>query len=217
MSKSHMISVGCLVVMSLVHCATGQESKKSFKTLKCTLSLPDETFQWIDLQETIKPIAMFGNEAGLKMWLMAEKVGDTATMDEPFIKKFEEKLMGPANGTKISGSTIEFRGLSCYEFRMKMPQSEVIVTSRAFFANKHMYILHVTSRPGDEDRARVLFKSFEFIGEPVKHISSDIAILDHFLSAIAGFIGIAFVFYCLKGLFKKKKKDTLLGVDDMND
>ena len=136
---------------------------------RCSLTLPDDGYFWLDHSPAPDALAAFGNDAGLNVVLLARKTPDGFVLDEAAVATFDKGLENNRKGTKVAGAMTQFNGVPCYELHLRVNNDNSLVTVKVFVANGYLFQLFVrgSGLPLEErDKLEPIFSAFKFVGQP---------------------------------------------------
>ncbi len=150
--------------------ASASDTTRVFPDYQCRVSLPDQSYSWIDPTQIPGATAAFRDDTGIIAILIALKTPKEFKRVDP--RGIDDGFCTPGQITKIKGENTIFRGTECYQLTARVEQTGAIISIRAFAARGNMYqfqVIDQTSPYLTPSQQEKIFAAFDFAG-----IASDI-------------------------------------------
>ncbi len=145
--------------------ANASDMTRAFPDFQCVVSLPDQSFSWINPAQIPGATAAFRDDTGHIAILIALKTPKEFKRVDP--RGIDDGFCTPGQITKIKGENTIFRGTECYQLTARVEQTGAIVYVRAFAARGNMYqfqVIDQTSPYLTPSQVEKIFTAFNFSG-----------------------------------------------------
>lgn len=154
-----------LIVLGAPLTANASDTTRVFPDYQCRVSLPDQSYSWINPTQIPGATAAFRDDTGIIAILIALKAPKEFKRVDP--RGFDDGFCIPGQITKIKGENTIFRGTECYQLTARVEQTGAIIWIRAFAARGNMYQFQVLDpsnpylTPSQQEK---IFAAFNFVG-----------------------------------------------------
>lgn len=145
--------------------ANASESTMVFSNYQCRVSLPNQSFSWIDSTQIPGATAAFRDDTGIIAILIVLKAPKEFKRVDP--RGIDDGFCTPGQITKIKGENTIFRGTECYQLTARVEQTGAIVSIKAFAARGNIYqfqVIDQTSPYLTPSQQEKIFTAFDFTG-----------------------------------------------------
>lgn len=167
-----------IVILSiLTGPAFGHPQTKDFTKYNCSLTLPDQTWQWSDNTGIPNAIAFAQSSEGFLMILTAMRQGRNVPINGEFVKGFESAAIKPG-GRKIQGQTVIYNNVPCYQLIADQGISDMLSYTRVFYGDQNAYSVQFLIPKDiqvDANTLNHLYGAFTFITAPTLEYPDDVS------------------------------------------
>ena len=177
---------------------------KSFADLGCSVSLPDESWQWENVPNVT---AAMSSEAGVVLTLAVKPAPAGFKIDDKFITSFEKGSVVPGAIKKRGGAMTTFKGVPCYQLNTTMLEDGSTATTFAFAAQGNFYLLQLLGGEEPVELAPDLQKilnSFQFTNQNPSPSQTEASSSTDFSQIMGMLVGLCVIGIIVVLLVKKK-------------
>lgn len=153
---------------------------KTFPDLGCSISLPDETWQWESLPNST---AAMSSKAGFVLTLTVKSAPAGFEINDQFPASFEKGAIVHGVTQKRSGTMTKFQGVPCYQLNITRLEDGSTATILAFASHGKFYMLQLLGdkEPVEQNpNVQKILNSFQFTAQPQQRSESAPTSSDNF-------------------------------------